>query len=228
MESIMNKYWLVPLLLSPLLANADTSSTITLASDYLFNGVSQSKEDEVIQVSLDWLGDTGWYAGGWVSKVDFGDGTDFEGDIYGGYKFTLVNNVTLDIGVSQYTYHGDDVSSEYNYAEAYAKLGYGHTSLDFWYAWDYFGTGAGHGIVMLTHTLVLDDNWSITLGVDHSMSFDSDKFEWESEDDDYTHWHLTGTYAIHSWSMSLGYESNDIDSYADSTFLLSISTVIDW
>jgi hypothetical protein len=76
---------------------------------------------------------------------------------------------------------------------------------------------------MLTHSIPITDRWLLTLGVDHSMSFDSDKYEWESGDDDYTHWHLTGTYSISTWSFSLGYESNDIDSYADSTFVASIS-----
>ncbi|MCF2827194.1 MULTISPECIES: TorF family putative porin [unclassified Pseudoalteromonas] len=219
----MKKYWLLPLLFTPLFVNAATSSTVTLASDYLFNGVSQTKEDEALQVSLDWFGKSGWYAGGWVSQVDFGDGTDVEGDLYGGYKFTLTEKLKLDVGLSQYTYHGDDVSSDYNYAEAFAKFNYGQTNLDFWYAWDYFGTGAAHGIVMLTHSIPITDRWLLTLGVDHSMSFDSDKYEWESGDDDYTHWHLTGTYSISTWSFSLGYESNDIDSYADSTFVASIS-----
>jgi uncharacterized protein (TIGR02001 family) len=44
----------------------DWSSTITLANDYLFNGVSQTDEIPAIPGSIDWSGNSGWYAGGWV------------------------------------------------------------------------------------------------------------------------------------------------------------------
>ncbi len=134
-------------------AQAEWSSTVTLASDYLFNGVSQTDEKPALQASLDWAGDSGWYAGAWASNVDFGDDTNLEVDLYAGFYQDINDNVGLDLGVAQYTYHGASYSDEGNYAEAYMLWAIGNTELNFWYAWDYFGTGAGHYIVMLNHTI---------------------------------------------------------------------------
>jgi uncharacterized protein (TIGR02001 family) len=68
-------------------ARAEVSSTVTLASDYDFRGISQSAKDPALQLSLDWAGDSGFYVGAWASNVDFGPDTvsDVELDIYAGY-----------------------------------------------------------------------------------------------------------------------------------------------
>ncbi|WP_440056823.1 TorF family putative porin (plasmid) [Pseudoalteromonas sp. T1lg65] len=203
---------------------ANLSSTVTIASDYLYNGVSKTKESEALQASLDWFNSSGLYASGAVSEVDFAGGTELEGNFYGGYRFALSQTINMDVGMSQYTFHGDGGSSELNYAQAYSKFRVGRTVLNIQYAWDYLGTGADHGIIMLTHTFLLSEQFSIMLGVDHSVSFDDGKFEWESGDNDYTHWHLTGTYSfLNGFAFSLGYSANDIDSYAGSTFVASLS-----
>lgn len=200
-----------------------TSATVSLVSDYLFNGVSQTQEDPALQASFDWAGDSGMYAGVWGSNVDFGEGTDIEADGYIGYYTPLTDTVNLDVGVAQYTYHGGDASSDYNYAEAYAKFNYGNTNLNFWYAWDYFGTGAGHSIVMLTHNFPINDAFSIDIGVDYSVSMDDDKWEWEPGDDNYIHWRATANYSWSGWDFSAGYEDTDIETYGDATFLVTVS-----
>lgn len=200
---------------------ADTSITVTGVSDYLFNGVSQTQEDPAIQASFDWAGDTGWYAGVWGSNVDFGEDTNIEFDGYVGYYTALNDVLNLDVGIAQYTYHGADESSSYNYAEAYAKFNYGNTNLNFWYAWDYFGTGAGHSIVMLTHNFPINEAFSVDVGVDYSMSMDDDKWTWEEGDDGYMHWRITGNYFISGWDLSLGYEDTNLDTYGDPTILFT-------
>jgi len=203
-------------------ALAEWSGTVTLASDYLFNGVSQTGEDPALQGSIDWAGDN-WYAGAWGSNVDFGDDTNLEADVYVGY-YTAINDVlNLDVGVAQYTYHGAGYSSDGNYAEAYAKWNImGSTDLNFWYAWDYFGTGAGHYIVMLNHTIEFSEQFSLLLGVDRSTSLDSDKFQWEAGDDDYIHWQITGNFSYSNFDFSLGVQGTDIDTYGDTTVLLTV------
>ncbi|MDW7547625.1 TorF family putative porin [Pseudoalteromonas peptidolytica] len=218
----MKKLLLCSTLFSCFSVSAATSSTVTLVSDYLFNGVSQTGEDPALQASFDWAGDSGLYAGVWASNVDFGDDTDIEFDGYVGYYIALTSSINIDIGIAQYTYHGGDISDDYNYAEAYAKFNYGNTNLNFWHAWDYFGTGAGHSIVMLTHDFPLTERLSFGVGVDYSMSHDEDKWQWESGDD-YLHWRATFNYAIEGWNLSLGYEDTDLDTQGDSTILATVS-----
>ena len=219
----MKKLLLSSFLLCSTSSLAATSATVTVVSDYLFNGVSQTQEDPALQASFDWAGDTGFYAGVWGSNVDFGEGTDIEADGYLGYFTSLNDSINLDVGIAQYTYHGEDFSSDYNYAEAYAKFNYGNTNLNFWHAWDYFGTGAGHSIVMITHNFPINDAFSIDIGADYSLSHDDDKWQWEADDDNYIHWRVGANYTINDWNLSASYEDTDLDTYGDSTILLSVS-----
>jgi len=60
--------------------------SVSLTSDYRYNGVSYSGREPAPQASLHWLGSDGWYAGAWTSAVDFDDSgnTSIECDLYAG------------------------------------------------------------------------------------------------------------------------------------------------
>ncbi|MBT1063472.1 TorF family putative porin [Bowmanella sp. Y26] len=216
------RFWLLMLPLVSHQALADWSATLTAVSDYLFNGVSQTDEKPALQGSVDWASQNGWYAGVWGSNVDFGDDTKIEADIYGGYYLDLSDSLNLDVGLAQYTYHGASYSSEGNYPEAYMKWGIGNTSFNLWYSWDYFGTGAGHYIVMLNHNVQVSDSFSILLGIDKSTSLDKDKWQWEAGDDDYIHWQATANFSRWGLDMSVGVQGTDLDSYGDTKVLFTI------
>jgi uncharacterized protein (TIGR02001 family) len=63
--------------------------SVSITSDYRYNGVSYSGREPTPQASLHWLGPQGWYAGVWTSGVDFDDpgNTSIEGDVYAGRNF---------------------------------------------------------------------------------------------------------------------------------------------
>jgi uncharacterized protein (TIGR02001 family) len=71
-------------------------------TDYIFRGFSQTNEDPAVFGGVDAAGGIG-YAGVWASRVDFGNGTDAEVDLYAGVKPTA-GPVSLDIGVIYYGY----------------------------------------------------------------------------------------------------------------------------
>ena len=144
---------------------ADVSSTVTYTSNYLFNGITLTDHDPALQPSLDWSSGDGWYAGLWASTIKFSPGTDIEFDATVGYWHQLNDDWLIDVGVAQYTYHGDsNANSEaFNFPEAYVKLSYHNTKLGYWYASDYFGAGGGHYIVALFHTIPLHENGSLLL-----------------------------------------------------------------
>jgi uncharacterized protein (TIGR02001 family) len=86
-------------------------------NDYRFRGVSQTNNDPSVFGGVDLtIGSIG-YAGTWLSNVDFGNGTDFEYDLYAGIK-PVVGPVTLDLGVIRYGYAGAPHGSGENYWEA--------------------------------------------------------------------------------------------------------------
>ena len=202
-------------------ANAATSITLSANNDYLFNGVSQTNKNPALQLGIDWQHASGFYLGVWGSNVDI-DGSDIEADASAGFSGQLNAALNYDIGLGQYTYHGNSNSHELNYTEAHASISYQQTSLTAWYAWDYAGTGARHYIVKLAHTVSLSDNASLLLAVDRSASLDQDQWNWEGSAG-YVHWQLEGDYDLNGYQLSLGLHGTTLQHTGDTRLLLGVS-----
>ena len=221
----------LPFALLSTTVSANWSTTITAASDYTFNGVTQTDNDPAIQASLDYAFDSGVYAGAWASNVDFGDDTDFELDAYLGKYVQLTDTVSADYGIAYYTYQGNN--SDGNYAEAYTKFGYaseyGQTELNFWYSWDYFGTGAGHVISMIAHTFEIAPNHAIRASFDISNSLDGEKWAWDvNQKKSYKHYRLAYQTSYEGFGIEIAAEDTSLDyAYADERIVLAISRTFD-
>ena len=217
------------LLTLPAGAMAAVSSTVNLASDYTFNGVSQTGNDPALQASLDYATDSGFYAGTWASNVDFGTGedTNIEWDVYAGQYFQLNDKFGLDTGIAYYTYHGDSASDTYNYPEAYAKLGYsssmGDSEVNFWYSWDYFGLEVSHYIAMVAHTVEVVPGHNIKVTFDRSTSADENKWAWDGKDA-YNHYRVEYMTSWQGFDFNLAAENTDMDiDSADARVVFSVS-----
>jgi len=209
-------------------AIADWSATGYIGSDYLFNGVSQTNEKPAAQLSIDFSSPSGFYAGVKGSNIEFADKSDVEIDYYFGIYQEISSNNGLNLGIAQYTYLGGENSSANNYQEAYLIFDVGNTSVSYWYAWDYFGTDARHAVAMLNHTFLLNEQFSLLIGVDKSTSFDQDKFSWQFQDKDYIHHQASLLFSVQSFDVSLGFHYTDLDTSDDSAFLLSIVRTINF
>ena len=214
-------------------AMADLSATVTAASDYTFNGNSQTDNSPALQGSFDYSQASGLYAGTWASNVDF-DKTDtnLEWDFYVGQYLELNDTVSVDAGIAQYTYHGDsDVSTAYDYAEAYAKFGFasefGQTEANLWYAWDYFGAGGGHYIVMAAHSYEVAPGHTLRVSIDQSTSMDEDKFYWGKVDEDsYMHYRLAYQTSVEGFDIEVAAEDTDLGGdYAETADARIVATV---
>jgi hypothetical protein len=99
------------------------SGSVALASDYRFRGVSQSDQEMAIQGGITVAHDSGFYVGAWGSNLagwgTFG-GANMELDLIGGYKATIADNATLDVGLTWYMYPGG--ADKTDFAEPYARL----------------------------------------------------------------------------------------------------------
>lgn len=207
---------------------ANWSSDITLANNYLFNGLSQTDDNAALQASITWSDEHGIYVGSWVSNVDYPDGTNTELDFYTGYVTSFSKSLSLDVGISQYTYQGSSSSNDLNYSEVYLKWQYVNSYLSMWYSWDYVGSGAGHYIVMFNQVFNLTDNFSILVGYDKSISVDDDKYEWAPGDDDYLHGQVTARLLYQGFNLSLGFNSTDLRGYQDTKVLFTLAKTFDW
>jgi len=110
------------------------SGNVTLATDYIFRGISQTGGDPAIQGGLDYTHSSGFYLGTWASNVgwleDFQlyDKGNMEIDLYGGYRGTIgESDFTFDVGAIQYWYPGDNKTGGFNDAdtsEIYGAVGW--------------------------------------------------------------------------------------------------------
>ncbi|PHK96150.1 hypothetical protein CR162_04755 [Pseudoroseomonas rhizosphaerae] len=108
-------------------AGLTVTATPAISSDYLFRGISQTRNRPALSLALDVQHETGLYVGAFLSNVAFpGSNARQELDLLAGYRFE-VGPVSLDLGGVFYTYPGYDKpagSYEYNYFEAVAKASY--------------------------------------------------------------------------------------------------------
>ena len=103
------------------------SASVTLATEYLYRGVSQTNGDPAIQGSFDYAHSSGFYAGVWASSIELNSGTTNEASIelnyYAGYTFDLYG-LSYDVGYLYYMYTGQNVDigePEMDFSEIYAS-----------------------------------------------------------------------------------------------------------
>ncbi|KFZ37776.1 hypothetical protein HR45_07930 [Shewanella mangrovi] len=190
-------------------------------NDYPFNGISLTQNNPALQGVLDWNKDTGVYRGRWAGSMEHFD-TDVATDIYAGFSQAIASNWSFDVGVAKYSYWGAASSETLDYTETLAALSYRETKLTTGYAWDYFGTGAGHFVVKLAQNVPLTDNASLYLAVDRSQSLNKDKWSWE-DSNNYIHWEITGNYDLRGFNLSAGVHNTTLSSYGDTRLLFGLS-----
>lgn len=127
------------------------TGNLSLNSDYRFRGISQSWKLPAVQGGFDYAHSSGAYAGVWASNVSgnsYNNGAGLETDVYGGFKFSPAQDLTLDLGALVYFYPGARLNSapgvatdkKYDNVDLYLGLSYGAFSAKLSVAaTDYFG-----------------------------------------------------------------------------------------
>lgn len=89
------------------------SGNVTLASDYLFRGQSQTDNNPAIQGGFDYAHELGLYAGVWASNISFAGGLEM--DYYAGFSGELANGLAWDLFGVYYVYpsSGEGVGVDY-------------------------------------------------------------------------------------------------------------------
>lgn len=110
------------------------TSNVSLVSDYLYRGISQTGQKPAIQGGFDYARASGLYAGVWGSSISWvsdggvagtvNAGTEF--DTYLGYKSSFATDLSYDVGYLRYNYPGTYTagSTKADTDEIYGALGY--------------------------------------------------------------------------------------------------------
>lgn len=119
--------------------------SLTLASDYIFRGLTQTNEKPALQGGLEYDDASGVYAGFWGSNInwlsdysttDAPVSSSVEFDFYVGYRGKFSDDWGYDVGVYTYYYPGDYPSgfTSANTTEIYGALSYKFLSLKYSHA----------------------------------------------------------------------------------------------
>lgn len=157
----------------------NVSGNVVLASNYVWRGMTQTKDNPTVQgsVILDY---SGFYAGGTASNIKIeGIDASVELDAFGGYMAEMYC-IAYDLGAAYYTYPSS--SKEANFAEIYLGL-----SKDF----EIVKIGAKFYRGVKTHDAVVSNAWETSLSVPMPMSISFDA--------------LYGDYADYGNYYSLGF-----------------------
>lgn len=108
---------------------------MSLVSDYIYRGVSLSKDNPEAQLNLNADFDSGWFAGLFASPVDV-PGTHGQAIGYGGYARQWTSDVSWEVGVSETAYTS---GSSQNYSEVFAGLSSERFNGRLYYSPNYLG-----------------------------------------------------------------------------------------
>ncbi|GAB2840511.1 TorF family putative porin [Pseudoduganella ginsengisoli] len=116
------------------------TGNVTLLSDYVFRGVSQTQGKPTAQATVEFAHRGGAYAGMFgsgVSHAAYNNGDGAEIDLYGGYRHVLDEQSNIDAGVVTYWYPGARYvagTQTIRYHTADVKLGWNRGSFNA-YGW---------------------------------------------------------------------------------------------
>ena len=106
---------------------AEITANASVTSNYIWRGLTQTTNDAAIQGGIDYANESGFYAGTWVSNVNYGadDVYSYEHDLYFGFSGES-GDISYDVG---YLYYNYDAEAEFDFAEVYGSVGFGGLSV---------------------------------------------------------------------------------------------------
>lgn len=121
-------------------ALAQTSASVSLASEYSVRGVSLSEGRAAPQLSLSYDAPQGWYAGAFAApRLSLGERSDVTQLVaYGGFAHRLPSGLSWEAGASSASFLH---AAEYAYREVYAGIASDRISARLYLAPAYYGYG---------------------------------------------------------------------------------------
>tara|TARA_R110002096_G_C14645208_1_gene725921 strand:- start:3401 stop:4117 length:717 start_codon:yes stop_codon:yes gene_type:complete len=153
---------LILALVTPAMADIDGYGRVSIGTDFMFRGVSQTMSRPAVEVEFCLDHDSGAYGFLWSSNVDFtedgdpDDGANIEVDLGAGYARAINDRLLIDVGVIAYFYPGTESGVDYDYIEWLGAIELDETHrLTIGYSDDVFASGeagifyaAGSGITL--------------------------------------------------------------------------------
>jgi uncharacterized protein (TIGR02001 family) len=199
----------------------ELSFNASIASEYRYRGISQSRLDPALQGGADLVNNpTGLYVGTWLSTIKWikdtpgGGSTPAEWDIYGGKRGEIVKDVSYDVGGLAYIYVNNKLgdipgAANANTFEIYGQVGYGPAYAKYSYSLtNLFGFADSHrsGYLDLGANVDVAEGLQVNLHAGHQNVRNNSAAS-------YTDWKVGVTKDFGFASVALAYIGTNTDAY---------------
>lgn len=130
------------------------SGQVSILSNYVWRGISESNGNPALQGSVTAVGPIGIYARAFASTLDY-RGADVRADFSGGIRNTTPSGLGFNVGATAYRFD----ASALNFEETFLRLRFGPLSAGIYHDWQHGNTyletgyqvGLGSGIHLVLH-----------------------------------------------------------------------------
>jgi uncharacterized protein (TIGR02001 family) len=210
----------------PAMAEFTPSSNVSLVSDYLYRGISQSGANPALQGGFDLAHSGGAYVGvwgssiSWVSDAGLANSAGVELDTYAGYK-GAAGDVAYDVGFLRYNYPGSYVANvtKPDTNEVYGAVTYSIVTAKLSYALgDLFGVSEAKGSTYLevNASYAIPDT-GVTVGAHYGKQTykgtTADGYKAAGSDPTYSDYKLSVTKDFSGYVLGLAYSNTNASSF---------------
>ena len=196
---------------APVLAGFDFD--IGIANEYVRNGISQSRDDAVVESGFNFNHRSGFYTGVWASSVNQkGNSLRYEADAYAGFYLPLGYSFAIDFGAMRYTFHGDADEKDLAYTDGYLSLLLNDsTSLAVFQSENYLNTNEPLRRIELAHTITNGDfSFEFMLGQSRFLKNNQVNSNFGGNRDDYFHFRTGVMRDFNGFSYGLTLERTNL------------------
>ena len=191
----------------PPAAAVEVSGYLTLTTDFVWRGVSQSDGDPAVQLGLDLNLDSGIYAGVWGSTVDISNGPtrqrDSQVNYYVGYIVDVGERWSVGANAVAYSYPGATGDVDYDYREYALSANYDDRLwLEYSYSDDLYHSGESSSNYDIYFEYPLTTAWTIGSGIGY---YDVSSLTGSG----YTNWQLGITRSVGRFDIDLRYHDSN-------------------
>lgn len=212
------------------------SANIGVVSNYIWRGLTQTDNEAAVQGGLDYAHESGFYAGTWISNVNFGESVEYdidfaeetfdvetfgspgyELDLYLGFSKDITDDLSFDVSAIYYAYpDGRDL----DFAELGASGTWKWITLGF--AYTVYGQADDAKGVPSGEAILVEGDWYYYGGLEFALPYDFGlgvrggyyDFDYNGGSNDYGHWGLTVSREAGDFgTFSLNYDQVGRDTY---------------
>jgi len=107
---------------------AEVTANAAATSNYLWRGQEQTGGDAAVSGGIDYVNESGFYAGTWVSNASWADEMTYELDLYAGFGGDINENISYDVGYIYYAYPDAASGADADFSEVYGSFSMGSFS----------------------------------------------------------------------------------------------------